>query len=256
MKSRKKLIVGNWKMNPRSLTEAKKSFVTFKRLRHSTVGVTTVICPPFVFLSELRKSYSGSAIFFGAQDVAWQKEGAFTGEVSTAMLQSIGCHFVIVGHSERRAMGESNELVSSKVKAALKSEMHTIVCVGESERDMQGKYLHFIENQIHESLAGVSRQLAEKLIVAYEPLWAIGNGNSAMSPNEVHQMSLFIHKILVKLYGRKSAEKISILYGGSVDDENAKSIVYDGNVDGLLVGRQSLNPYEFSKIINVISKKK
>lgn len=251
-----KLIVGNWKMNPITLKEAKKIFDTFKSQKHQSKNVTTVFCPPSIYLKDLKDSYKGNKIFFGAQNVFWEKSGSRTGEISSEMIKELGGHFVIIGHSERRALGENNEMVAQKVRAALKSGLHVILCIGEPERDKHGNHLRFIDEELRESLRGVSRQQTKKLIIAYEPIWAIGKGNSAMSPEDLHRMSLYVHKKLFTIYGKQIAEQIPILYGGSVNGDNAEQIVYEGGVDGLLVGRSSLNPYEFSKIIDVVSKKK
>lgn len=250
-----KLVIGNWKMYPTTITEAKKTFATFKRQRRSDTGVTTVLCPPFPFIEALKKSYTGTKIFFGAQDVFWQEEGAYTGEVSTSMLQSVGARFVIVGHSERRTRGEQDEMVTQKVRAVLDAGMHAVLCIGEATRDSQGNYLRVLRDQIAGSLRNVTRTQIKKLIIAYEPVWAIGEGNQAMSTHDLHQTLLFIKKQLIEHYGKSSAEQIPVLYGGSVDETNAHAIVYESGVDGLLVGRKSLNPYAFSSIISEVARK-
>lgn len=255
MAAPKKLIVGNWKMYPQTLTEAKRTFATFKRKKRFDTGVTTVFCPPTPFVQPLASSYRGSKIFFGAQNVFWEEEGAYTGEVSLPMLKSIGARFVIIGHSERRALGENNELIAHKVKAALQADMHTILCIGEPSRDTHGHYLRFLQEQIQESLRGVTPKLLKKLIIAYEPIWAIGKGSKAMVPHDIHQMVLYIKKQLVDVYGRKKAMDVPVLYGGSVNEDNAQEIVYDGDVDGLLVGRKSLNPHAFTDIIEAVARK-
>lgn len=250
-----KLIVGNWKMFPTTLLEAKKLFTTFKKQRRNDTGVTTVLCPPMPFIEPLKKSYTGTKLFFGAQDVFWQPEGAYTGEVSAQMLTSVGARFVIVGHSERRALGENDEMVTQKVGAALNAGLHTILCIGETTRDSQGHYLRVLREQITGSLRAVTKVQLKKLIIAYEPVWAIGEGNQAMTTHDLHQMLLFIKKQLIELYGKNVADGVPVLYGGSVDETNAHSIVYDSGVDGLLVGRKSLNPYAFSSIISEVSRK-
>lgn len=250
-----KLVIGNWKMFPTTILEAKKMFTTFKKQRRNDVGVTTVICPPLPFLEPLKKSYTGTKIFFGAQDVFWHTEGAYTGEVSADMLKSVGARFVLVGHSERRALGENDEMVTQKVRASLEAGLHTVLCIGETTRDSQGHYLRVLRDQIAGSLRAVSKAQLKKLIIAYEPVWAIGEGNQAMTTHDLHQMLLFIKKQLIELYGKTLADSVPILYGGSVDETNAHSIVYDSGVDGLLVGRKSLNPFTFSTIISEVSRK-
>ena len=253
MAQKEKLVIANWKMNPPTLKEAKKTFSDFKRQKPKNVNVTTVFCPPFPYISELKKSYKGNKIFFGAQDIFYADEGAFTGEISGEMLHDLGVRFVITGHSERRALGETNETVSQKVQYALKEGFHVIMCVGEKERDFEGQYLKELSGQIKESLEGLPSTLTKKLIIAYEPVWAIGEGKKAMQAQEMHFISLFIKKQLIKIFNRKVAKNVPILYGGSVDSENAGDFVAECDIDGLLVGRASLNPFEFSKIITNVS---
>jgi triosephosphate isomerase (TIM) len=255
MKARTKLVIGNWKMNPATLVEAKRMFATFKKQRRIDTGVTTVICPPTPFIESLKKSYTGNKVFFGAQDVSFQPAGSHTGEVSTGMIQSVGARFVIVGHSERRARGESDEIVTEKARAALTAGLHTILCIGETTRDSQGNYLRILKEQINNSLQSITKPMLKNLILAYEPVWAIGEGQQAMTTHDLHQMLLFIKKHLIEHYGRVAGEAISVIYGGSVDDTNAHAIVYDSGVDGLLVGRSSLNPHIFSKIISEVARK-
>jgi len=255
MATPKKIVIGNWKMYPSTLTEAKRTFTTFKKQKRTDTGVTTVICPPVLFLDALKKSYTGSKIFFGGQDVFWQDEGAYTGDISTSMLQSVGARFVLVGHSERRARGDSDEIVTQKAKAALTAGMHTVLCIGETTRDSQGHYLRALKDQISNSLRSITKPMLKKLLIAYEPVWAIGEGHAAMTTHDLHQTLLFIKKQLIEMYGRTPAESIAILYGGSVDETNAHDIVYESGVDGLLVGRKSLNPYAFSTIISEVARK-
>lgn len=249
-----KLIIGNWKMYPDSIVEAKKIFSIFKRQRHQNKGITTVICPPALYLNELKRLYTGDKIFFGAQNCFLQSEGPHTGEISAEMIINLRCRFVILGHSERRAMGESDILIAKKVKHALKAGLHVVLCVGENERDESGEYLRFVDNQLRESLDGIPRDLTKRLIIAYEPVWAIGKGKKAMEERDIEQMRLFILKHLIKKYGRKTGESIPIIYGGSADSDNAHLIVSQSGVDGLLVGRKSLDPFEFSRIIDAVSR--
>lgn len=251
---RKKLIVGNWKMYPDTIAEAKKIFTEFKNQRYQSKDIATVICPPFVYLNELERLYSGNKILFGVQDVHWEKEGPYTGAISSEMVKSLRAQYVIIGHSERRAIGETDDEVGKKVAHALKEGLNVILCIGESDRDEDGKYLQFIEDQLHNSIEGVTRNMVSRLTIAYEPIWAIGKGHSAMDSHSIEQMKLIIRKHLIKKYGRKAGENVPILYGGSVDSENAAEIVHEGQVDGLLIGRKSLNPYEFSQIIKEVSK--
>lgn len=253
--NKKKLVIGNWKMHPETLAEAKRDFSTFKKKRINSTGVTTVICPPFIYLNDLSRLYFGNKIFFGVQNLFWKDEGSFTGEIGPKMVRSLGARFAIVGHSERRALGENDEMVAQKVKASLATDLHTILCIGEPTRDSHGHYLRFIRDQIKDSLRGVNKNSFKKLIIAYEPIWTIGQGNSAMEAHEIHQMVLFIKKQLITSYGTKIAESIPIVYGGSTDSENVHNIVYEGGVDGVLVGRNSLNPYEFANMIEEVARK-
>ena len=253
-KTKQKLIVANWKMNPPTMKEAKKIFSDFKKQRPVNKNVTTVFCPPFQYINDLKKTYKGNKIFFGAQDLFYKNEGAFTGEISPEMIQDVGARFVIVGHSERRELGETDEVVSQKVQAALRAGFHTILCVGEKERDFEGRYLKELSEQIRKSLENVPVNLTKKLVIAYEPVWAIGEGKKPMDPEEMHFIALFIKKQLIKIFNRKMAKVTPILYGGSVDSENAGEFVSQSECEGLLVGRASLNPFEFSKIITNVSK--
>lgn len=255
MANNKKLVIGNWKMYPETLTEAKRDFIIFKKKRLKDNGVTTVICPPFVYLNDLNKLYSGNKIFFGAQNVFWKNEGPFTGEISPTMIKSLGVRFVIIGHSERRTLGENDEMIAQKVKASLNNDLHTVLCIGEPTRDSHGNFLRFIRDQLKNSLRGVNKNSLKKLIIAYEPIWTIGKGNRAMDSHELHQMLLYIKKQLITDYGKKIGENISIIYGGSVDSDNVHEIVYDAGVDGVLVGRNSLNPHEFAKMIEEVARK-
>lgn len=255
MSARRKLVIGNWKMNPQTLVEAKRIFTTFKKTKRDDKNVTVVFCPPFPFIGEISKSYSGSKIFFGAQDLYWKEEGSYTGEVGAKMIQSVGGRFVIVGHSERRNMGENDALVAQKLLTALSSGMHVVLCVGEPTRDIHGKYLQILKEQIFSALENIDSKLLKKLIIAYEPVWAIGEGNHAIDTHDLYQTILFIKKQIIEKFDRKIGESISILYGGSVDSDNAFSLMQEGGVDGFLVGRNSLNAYEFAKIISETARK-
>lgn len=255
MASLKKLVIGNWKMHPETLAEAKHTFNTLKKKKLKDTGVTIVVCPPSIYLNDISKLYLGNKIFFGVQNLFWKDEGSFTGEIGPKMVKNLGARFAIIGHSERRALGENDEMVAQKTKASLSSDLHTILCIGEPARDSHGNYLRFIRDQINNSLHGVNKSLLKKLIIAYEPIWAIGKGHRAMETHEIHQMVLFIKKQLIVSYGKKIGENISIVYGGSTDSENVHNIVYEGGVDGVLVGRNSLNPHEFAEMIAEVSRR-
>lgn len=253
-KKKEKLIIANWKMAPQNLIEARKIFREIKKQIIKIKKMNVVICPPNVYLSDLSIKYNGKKIQFGAQDISWRTGEQNTGEIGADILKSFNVKHVIVGHSERREIGETNEIVSLKLIRSIDDGLIPILCVGEKQRDKEGKYLHFVRDQLIGSLAGIEPKDIEKVIIAYEPLFAIGSGHSAISANDLHQMILYIRKILSQIYNRKIAMNIKILYGGSVGIENCKEIVDQGEVDGLLIGRASLNPYLFTDILKVFFK--
>lgn len=246
MKKSKLLIVGNWKMNPNSIEKAEEIFMGIKETVKNLKNTKVVICPPFVYLNELEKKINTSKIFLGAQDVFWERDGSFTGEISPDMLK--GESYVILGHSERRNLGETDEIVSKKIQSALKAKLIPIVCIGEKERDEHGEYLLFLKNQMVNSLAKISKVQLAKIILAYEPVWAIGK-KEAMQATEIHEMTIFIKKVLSEITKSKNIFEIPILYGGSVTYNNAKEIINLGEVEGLLVGRESLNSKKFQELL-------
>jgi triosephosphate isomerase len=248
-----KLIVANWKMNPEKIAEAKALFSGIKRASGKYKKTKVVVCVPSVYLAQFSKK-TGTHFFLGAQDTFYLNKGSFTGAVSPQMLRDIGVTHVIVGHSERRSLGETNELVSKKTRAVIESGMTAIVCIGEKERDAKGKYLMWLENQIKDSLSGIGKKHLKKLLIAYEPIWAIGKtASESVTPVELHQMSIFVHKILTKVYGKKSGLSIPVLYGGSVEPDNARSLIDE--VDGYLVGHASLDIKQFGLILEALEKK-
>jgi triosephosphate isomerase (TIM) len=249
---RNKLLVANWKMRPQTLVGARQLFNGVKRRTLRYARTTVVLCPPTLYIGALAHSYKGRHIHIGAQDVFWKNSGSHTGAISPFMIKSIGVQYVIVGHSERRALGETDDIVARKTRAVLKEKMRAILCVGEQKRDNAGNYLHFLERELEESLNGVSRELVKRLIVAYEPIWAIGrHAKDAVTPEDLHRMSLFVRKVLSKLYGRTVGLKIPVLYGGSVEENNAEMLLRGGAVDGFLVGHASLDAEKFSTIVSV-----
>ncbi len=236
-------------MYPGSVKDAKAKFTAIKKIAGKLTNVQTVICPPLVYVSELKKLVSGHRVVVGAQNAWFETEGAFTGEVSITMLASVGAEYVIVGHSERRAMGESDELINKKVLAGVKEGLTIVLCVGERERDADGLYLRFITEQIKEALHGVQKKELKKIVIAYEPIWAIGkNAIHPASPDDALEVSILIKRTLADLYG-KDASGIPILYGGSVDSKNAWEFLLKSQVNGLLVGRASLDPKIFGEIL-------
>jgi len=237
----KPLIVANWKMNPQSLVEAKQLFNSVKRGIKNIKNVEIVICPPFIYLSNIQ--YLKSNIKLGAQDCFWSERGAFTGEISPSMLKNFNCKYVIIGHSERRKLGETDEMINKKIKAVITAKLKPILCIGETEKERRkGKTLQVLKNQIKKDLNHLISQSLNHLIIAYEPLWAIGTGNPC-EPKEAKKVYLFLRKIL---------KKIPILYGGSVNSENAASYIQEAKFQGLLVGGASLNAQEFIKVVKNI----
>ncbi len=235
-------------MNPQTVEEAKRIATSVKKVAIKTKKIETVACPPFVYTSLIKIADNFS---LGTQDVYFEQAGSFTGEVSAEMLKSIGAKYVILGHAERRKMGDTDEVVAQKLSAVVGAGLLPILCVGEKERDVNGDYLAVLKAQILVSLGKIARKDVKNLVIAYEPLWAIG-GASAMTPGDVHETALFIKKVLSDTYGQEYALAVKILYGGSVTFKNAKDIVALGQVDGLLVGRESVNPEGFNLILKEI----
>ncbi|HEC30750.1 MAG TPA: triose-phosphate isomerase [Candidatus Yonathbacteria bacterium] len=251
IKKQKKLIIANWKMNPDSLKEAISIFSGIKKTATKLRNVQTVVCPPYIFINELQKKVSGHRLVLGAQDVSMNNRGAFTGEISAIQLRGAKVGYVIVGHSERRGRGETSGDVATKIQVSLKEKLIPIVCVGESERDEHAEYLTFLRNEIEESLAHLSEKDISKIIIAYEPIWAVGvNANSADSPEDTEEAVLFIRKVLSEMFSKKIALSMNILYGGSINDKNSNFFLERAGVQGLLVGRASLKPKQFSSILN------
>ncbi|MEY4602380.1 MAG: hypothetical protein RL292_321 [Candidatus Parcubacteria bacterium] len=244
---KKKLVIGNWKMNIFTSKEAKKLVEGIKKGGLKAKNTDIVVAPPFVYISEL-KSLISKKVSLGAQNIFEETAGSYTGEVSAQHLSQFKVSYVIIGHSERRARGESDASVSKKITRALENKITPVFCIGEASRDEQGEYLSFIKNQLAVGLAGVSKMQIGDVVVAYEPVWAIG-AKEAMNSHQVHEMSLYIQKCIKEIYGTMVMLP-RILYGGAVNADNAREIVERGYVDGLLVGRESLKAENFLGIIN------
>jgi triosephosphate isomerase len=222
----KPLIVANWKMNPQTLAEAKRIFNSVKKEIERVRNSRVVICPPFVFLSELK--IKGSGLRLGAQDCFWEGGGAYTGEISPLALKSLGCQYVILGHSERRKhQKETDDMINKKIRLVLKERLRPILCI-----DNIG--------QVKKDLKGIGRREIRNLIVAYEPLFAIGTGKSC-SPKRAERMRILIQK--------KTKSKLTVLYGGSVNSKNAEGYIKEAGFQGLLVGGASLKPKEFVRLV-------
>lgn len=249
MSRKKKLIVANWKMNPRSAAEARALFKKTKQTGSRLERVETVICPPFPYLGVF--AHSGTTrVSLGSQDVFWTNAGRATGEVSPEQLADLGVSFVIVGHSERRALGETDDIVAKKLKAVLGEGLAPILCVGEKTRDEEAGYFEVLKNQIRASLSGVRRPDLRGLVIAYEPLFAIGkSARDAMRPRDIVETEIFIRKVLSDLFGAEAGHEPRVLYGGSAEPENTTAILSDGGVDGLLVGHASLDAEGFGEML-------
>jgi len=243
----KKIIIGNWKMNPLTLKEAEKLFSNVAKEIPSLKKTEVVICPPFLYLEKLKKI--SRKIILGAQNAFWDEVGAFTGEISGEMLYNFGVRYAIVGHSERRLMGENNQDVNRKIKALLGAGLVPVLCVGESVRDENHNYFNFIKTEIEECLIGISKNSISKVVIAYEPIWAISStpNRKDATPDNSREMVIFIRKILFDKFGAE-AGKVRIIYGGSVNEKDALEFLKNGEVDGLLVGRASLDAKKFLKI--------
>ncbi len=242
-------IAGNWKMF-KTRAEARAFAEEFRKLYRGT-DVQTAICAPFTDLETLVEEFRGTGIKIGAQNVHFADEGAYTGEVSAAMLEDIGVDFCIVGHSERRQyFAETDETVNLKLKKLLTGSIRPIMCVGESleERDA-GKAFDKVKAQLELGLAGIDAADAVKIVIAYEPIWAIGTGRTA-TPQQAEEMCAFIRNTLIELYGEDAADEMIIQYGGSVKPANATDIMNMDEIDGALVGGASLKAADFMEIID------
>jgi len=246
---RKTIIAGNWKLY-KNEREAVELVTGLKTELVDISAVDIVVCPVFIVLPVVQDVLLESNIALGAQDMYWEDEGAFTGEVSAPMLKSVGVRYVIIGHSERRQFfGETDATVNKKVKAALKHQLTPIVCVGENLQERESnKTFDVIKKQCEGSLAGFSAAEIEKIVLAYEPVWAIGTGKTA-TPEQAQEVHKFIRGLLSKMYDEDTAQKVRIQYGGSVKPENASDLISQEDIDGALVGGASLKVDSFSAIV-------
>jgi triosephosphate isomerase len=246
---RKKLIAGNWKMY-KSPDETRTFFHDFLPLVAGHIRDEIVICPPYIDLCAAVQATKGTNVAIGAQNLHWEKDGAYTGEICPRMLLDVGCTHVIVGHSERRQyFGETDDIVNFKLKAALEAGLTPILCVGEvlEEREA-GLTEDVLRRQCLRAFHALSTKKAAKLVVAYEPVWAIGTGKSA-TPQLASEAHVLIRGEAAKAFGQQFADKLRILYGGSVKPENAKALMAEEEIDGALVGGASLNPKSFAAIV-------
>jgi triosephosphate isomerase len=245
-----KLIVGNWKMYPQTLAETKRIIDGIKKSTKRRGQVKVVICPPALFVAPLLALVKKTEITIGAQNAFTADEGAYTGETSPVALKNIGAAYVILGHSERRALGETDALIAQKAVRAVRNKLRIILCVGEHVRDDTGAYFTEVAGELRASLESFPKSEVKYLVIAYEPIWAIGaKALHAAEPEDFREMGIFIRRTLVDRFGKTVGFSVPILYGGSVDEKNAERFLKEGGADGFLVGRASLDPKKFSAII-------
>ncbi len=250
MKNRVPLIAGNWKMF-KTISEAADTAKQLANLVSDVEDIDIMIAPPFTALAAVSEIIRDTRIDLGAQNLFWEKEGAFTGEISAPMLIAAGCQYVIIGHSERRQyFGETDETVNQRIKTASTAGLIPILCVGETEtqRDDQ-KTFSVLDKQVTKGLESLILDEHHSLVIAYEPVWAIGTGKTA-SPDQVQEVHAFLRDLLEKQFGNMHANATRILYGGSVKPDNASELMALPDIDGALVGGASLKPDSFARIIH------
>lgn len=248
---RKPFVAGNWKMNTDSNSSVELAeAVASGSLDMASRKVTVAVCPPFVYLQAVARALRASSVAVGAQDFYFESKGAFTGEISASMLKDVGCTYVLCGHSERRhVIGEPDKLINKKVSAAIIGGLLPILCVGELLAERQASQTEqVITRQMKEGLAGLSDEKVSAVTIAYEPVWAIGTGQTA-TPQQAQEVQDFIRKLLAEVYNDQVAEDIRILYGGSANPDNAAELMRQKDLDGLLVGGASLKADDFIAII-------
>ncbi len=249
MEQRKPLIAGNWKMYKTSSEAAETAKELVKQVR-DIADVDIMIAPPFTALESVSRAIKNSPVALGAQNLYWEDEGAYTGEISAPMLKSVGCEYSIIGHSERRQyFGETDETVNQKIQAAIQADLKPVFCVGETEQEREaGQTFSVLDKQVKKGLKKRVPEELDRLIIAYEPVWAIGTGKTATDEQaqEVHQ---FIRSLIEESFGKDLSKSIRILYGGSVKPDNILNLMEMPDIDGALVGGASLDADSFSKIV-------
>lgn len=245
---RKPLIAGNWKMN-NTVLDAELFMVDFKPLVKGYKKTDIVLCVPYMAIAKVKKLTRGTKIKVGAQNVAWADNGAFTGEISAEMLKEAGAEYVIIGHSERRQyFGETDESVNKRTVQALKEDLKAIVCIGETLSEREGNLTeNVLKTQIYGAFENIAEEDMRKLVIAYEPVWAIGTGKTA-TPEQANATIKFIRKTVAKMFSRATANKVRILYGGSMNEKNVDDLMAESDIDGGLIGGASLKADSFSKI--------
>lgn len=244
-------VFGNWKMNPVSQEQAKAIATKVRNFSDKLEKTEVIVCPPFPFIASVKSRELPKNYHIGAQSVSSSVVPSSTGAVSALMLKDMGVEYVIVGHSEERTRGETDDVISTKMNIVLENDLTPVLCVGEKERDESGHYLDFIKNQINSALSKVSKSSAKDIIIAYEPIYAIG-ASLPVSNEQIHEMNIFIRKVFGDMFGVQSAMKLIVLYGGSVNASNSAEIITGGKVDGLLVGRESLDPINFIELLKQV----
>lgn len=250
MENRTPLIAGNWKMH-KTGSEAAQSAKQLVNLVSDIKDVEVMIAPTYTSLYQVSEIIKGSSVQLSAQNIHWEPEGAYTGEISAGMLADAGCRYVIIGHSERRQFfGETDETVNKRIKAAIDSGLAPVFCIGETKNQREAnKTLSVLDKQVKKGLEGFSVTELERLVIAYEPVWAIGTGLTA-TPDQVQDVHKFLRSLIEKNFSSDLAKSVRILYGGSVKPANIKELMALPDVDGALVGGASLKPETFSEIIH------
>jgi triosephosphate isomerase len=247
---RTKIIAGNWKMN-NDISQTTDLINGLKSILQASTSTIAIVCPPYTSLMAAQQLLKGTSIKLGAQDVSLFDSGAYTGEISLSMLKSVGCEYIIVGHSERRQYhAETNEIINQKAKKVLAGGVIPIICVGETLEEREKNITsQVLTTQVKGVLAGLTAAEVEKSIIAYEPVWAIGTGKTA-SKEQAEEVHLMIRTLISQLYSQATADKVIIQYGGSVKPDNAKELLSQPNIDGALVGGACLKADSFAAIIN------
>lgn len=244
-------MVLNWKMNPATEKEALSLFLSTKKITEKIKDVHVIVAPPAVFLSKIDSTYKGKKISFAVQSARAEASGPYTGSIALSQAASVGARYAIIGHAERRAAGETNEDTRAQVVSAYALSMTPILCVGEKTRTPDNDHLQFIREQLRVGCTDVPATKIASIIIAYEPVWAIG-ATKPMAPHEMHEMAVFIRKTLHELYGPR-AMNAPILYGGSIDEVSAPSMLTLGDVKGLLVGRASIDVAKLQALMESIT---
>ena len=253
-----KLVIANWKMNPSTLSEANELFEITKKTALTTRNVTTIIAPPTIFLHSLASSTRAKRLRFAVQNVHFNMIGPQVGEASVLQAKDSGAIYALIGHSDRRSAGETNEDLNKKVLVALDVKLTPIVFVGETERDNNGNFLRTLRRQIMSLLKNVPQNRVKDIIFVYEPVWAISTNLSKVSqeitPNEIHKMVLYIRKVLVEVYDLSIARKVRVLYGGSVNSQNISDVLSVLGITGVVIGAASLDGEQIRRMLQIANK--